>query len=140
MSKKRITAIILAVALIIAVAGKFVYSDFTRKKENSENLIQGVRLVAYEIGQFIETGNEEYFHQASVDLQSLEEIAENDERILSDDYRKEAFLSIINAFKYQEGELTDLAERLKAAFDLISEDKDEDYPYAQLYIVLDNIT
>lgn len=140
MSKKKLAAIILAAALILVITGNFIYSHIANDRENSQSLSEGVRLVAYEIGMYLETENEDYFHQASTDLQSLEQIAEDNDSVLSTDYRKEAFLSIINAFKYDEGELMYHAERLKNAFDLISENADEDYPYAQLYIVLENIT
>ena len=140
MSKKKITAIILSVVLVMAVAGSIINSLTANKRENSLNLTEGLKLVAYEIGMYLETENEDYFHQASTDLQSLELIAEENDSILSTDYRKEAFLSIISAFRYDEEELMDHAERLKNAFELISENADEDYPYAQLYIVLENIT
>lgn len=140
MSKKKLTAIILAAVLVAAIAGNIIYSIVAAKNENEQTLSEGARLVAYEIGMYLETENEDYFHQASTDLQSLEMIAEENDSILSTDYRKEAFLSIISAFKYDEEELMYHAERLKNAFELISENADEDYPYAQLYIVLENIT
>lgn len=140
MSKKKITAIVLAAIFVLAIGGNLIYSHIAGERENSQTLQEGVKLVAYEIGMYLETENEDYFHQASTDLQSLELIAEDDDSILSTDYRKEAFLSIISAFIYDEEELMYHAERLKKAFDLIGENADEDYPYAQLYIVLNDIT
>lgn len=88
----------------------------------------------------METESEDYFYQASADLQSLELIAEDDDYVLSDEYRKKAFISLINAFKYEGDELIDYAEKLKRIFELIAEDTDESYPYDQINIILENIS
>lgn len=140
MSKKKIIAIVVSAVLVLAVGGSVVSSVISARRENTDTLTEGLRLVSYELGMYLETENEDYFHQASIDLQSLEQIALENDSILSTDYRKEAFSTIVNAFRYDEEELFGYAERLKSVFYLISENADGDYPYAQLYIITENIT
>lgn len=139
MKKKKIWAIV-AVVLIFLVGGNVIHSLTAEKKQNRDDLIEGIKLVSYEIEKYMETESEDYFHQASSDLQSLEQIAENDSYVLFDEYRKKAFISLINAFKYDSGELMNYAEKLKRVFELIGEGTDESYPYDQINIILEDIS
>lgn len=140
MSKKKLTVIIVAAVLAASVAVSIISGVTAQRKEVSDTLSEGIKLAVYEIQMYIETGDEEYFHRASADMQSLEQLAEYDSLILSTDYRKETLLSIIGALRYNEEELLGHAERLESALRLISENADEDYPYAQLNIILNDIT
>lgn len=140
MSKKKLTVIIIAVVFMLTVAVNIISGVTAQKKETGNTLSEGIKLAVYEIQMYLETEDEEFFHRASADMQSLEQLAEEDSVILSTEYRKEAFLSIISAFRYNEEELLGHAERLEGALRLISENADEDYPYAQLNIILNDIT
>ena len=140
MNRKKLILIIIAAVLVLSVGGSILSGVIAQKRETGNTLSEGVRLAAYEIRMYLETGDEDYFHRASADMQSLEQLAQSDSLILSDEYRKEAFMSIISAFRYKEEELLGHAERLESALRLISENTDEDYPYAQLNIILNDIT
>lgn len=140
MNRKKLILIIIAAVLVLSVGGSILSGVIAQKRETGNTLSEGVRLAAYEIRMYLETGDEEYFHRASADMQSLEQLAQSDSLILSDECRKEAFMSIISAFRYNEEELLGHAERLESALRLISENTDEDYPYAQLNIILNDIT
>ena len=90
MNRKKLILIIIAAVLVLSVGGSILSGVIAQKRETGNTLSEGVRLAAYEIRMYLEMGDEEYFHRASADMQSLEQLAQSDSLILSDEYRKEA--------------------------------------------------
>lgn len=137
MKKKLIIAICvfgIIIGTLSVVAG---VSRYKSTNESSEYFTEGARLIAYQLRQYVETGNEESFHNAAADVQFLAKDLTFD---LGSEYNEEAFEGIVEAFTYKEGKLFDYAERLAKAFEMIVEDPTDEYPYSQFNIVLNSIS
>lgn len=136
--KKKITAIIV-VMLSFSLIFNIFCSRISRSNEATDNLVEGLKLVAYELEMYTETEDEEYFNQAATDFQTLTHVAQNNNRILTDSYKEETFLSLGTAFRYEAEKLKPYAQELKRICELIAENADNTYPYDRINIILQDI-
>lgn len=136
--KKKLIIAVCVVGIIIGILSVRAGISASRNgRENSESFIEGAKLVAYELREFLDTKDEESFHRAAIDVQSMAKDLEID---LGSEYNKKAFDSIVEAFTYSEGKLYNYAQRLAEAFEMISENPKDEYPYSQFNIVLNSIS
>ncbi len=133
--------IVIALGIIGIVIGIFSVragvSGVKSRKSNEEDFVEGVKVIAYEIREYIDTGDENSFHRAATDVQYLSEEVDFD---LGSDFNNEAFKGIVEAFTYNEGKLRTYSERLAQAFELIAENPKDEYPYSQFNLVLNSIS
>lgn len=134
---KKLTAvicIILSLFLIVGIIGaRYIRSE--RKNEN-DNFIYAAKNIAYEIGEYIETGEKEYFLRAAADVTQMNSIAGTAENTVSEENAK-ILEKLSSVLEYNPEKLISEAQRLKDAFEIIAENgKDTDYAYAQIQIAL----
>ncbi len=136
--KKRILIALCIVGIVIGIFSvRAGVSGVKNKKSDEEYFLEGVKLIAFELREYIDTNDENSFHRAATDVQYLSEEMNFD---LGSDFNKEAFAGIVEAFAYSEGKLRSYAQRLAEAFELIAENPKDEYPYSQFNIVLNSIS
>lgn len=136
---KKLTAVICIVLSLFLIVGiistRYIRSE--RKTEN-ENFIYAAKNIAYEIGKYLETGEEEYFRRAAADITQMNSIAGTAENTVSEE-NAETLEKLSSVLEYNPEKLISEAERLKEAFKMIGENgENTDYAYAQIQVALSN--
>lgn len=137
-TRKRLTVTLCIVGIIIGIlflrAG---LSGVQNKKANNEYFTEGIRLVAYQVREYLETGDTDALSRAGADLGYLSDrgytaLAGEDNGALLDKLAQ-AFTSDLNR-------LSEHAERLASALELIADDPTDEYAYLQINIALNSIS
>ncbi|MDD6021619.1 MAG: hypothetical protein PUB94_03055 [Oscillospiraceae bacterium] len=136
MKKKLIIVLCVIGAAIGMLSVRAGVSQIRNKRAIEEYFTEGARLIAYEIREYIETGDKTSFHKAAIDVRYLSSEAGN---AMGSEYNKKAFEGISEAFAQSEDKLRDHAERLAEAFEKIAEAPQDEYPYSQFNVVLNSI-
>lgn len=136
--KKKLTAVICIIISFFLVAGimcaRYIRSE---RKAGEENYLLASENVAYEINEYLETGEKEYFSRAAADIYQMSLMTDSAGDIVSEsDAETMEFLA--NALQYNEDSLISEAERLYDAFRYISQNSETGYAYAQIKIALSN--
>lgn len=137
MSKKikAVICIIISFFLIFGIiSARYIRGE---RKEDESTYIYAAKAVSFELGEYIETGESEYFSRACADVIQMSIMTESAKDIVSDNNAK-IIKNLADVMKYNEDKLSSEAERLKEAFENISEGKNTDYAYAQIQIAITN--
>lgn len=136
--KKVLTVALCVLGIIIGTLSlRAGISGVQKNKTDSEYFTEGARLIAYELREYLETGDNDVFHRAATDIIHLSESFRTD---IGSDFNKEVFAQTADAFAYSEGKMRSYAQRLAEAFELIAENPKDEYAYSQLKIVLNSIS
>lgn len=131
-----VICIILSLVLIFGIISER-YIRNERKTEN-ENFIYAAKNIAYEIGEYLETGEEEYFRRAAADITQMNNMSGSAKNTVSEENAK-ILEKISSVLEYNPEKLIGEAERLKEAFKMIGENgENTDYAYAQIQVALNN--
>lgn len=136
MKKGIIITLSVLTAIIIAAGALFVRDSRSTEKTVEELFVAAAKAVTYELGEYLDTGNEEYFYMAAEDISRMGDMSVPG--ILSDSEKAGIFEKTAEAFSQRKLRLTEEAERFRDAFELIGKDPSDFYPYVQLKIALDN--
>ncbi len=138
MKKKIIAALCVALLILsaVGVAGiRFIRSE---RKTDSENYLLAAKNAAYEIGEYIETGDENSFSFAAADIIQMNNMTSSASSVVSPD-NAEIIENAATVLSYNPLKLSCEAERLRTALEIIAENgEDVDYAYAQIQIALTN--
>lgn len=136
--KKKLTAVICIIISFFLVSGimcaRYIRSE---RKAGEENYLLAAENVAYEINEYLESGEKEYFSRAAGDIYQMSLMTNSIGDIVSEsDAETMEFLA--TALQYNEDSLISEAERLYDAFRYISQNSETEYAYAQIKIALSN--
>ncbi len=135
--KKSLTVALCVVGIIIGLLSlRAGLSGVKNKKANSEYFSDAMRLIAYEVNEYTETGDKSVFSRAGTDLAYLcergyDEIAGDNSELLEE---------LAKSFTSDEEKLLEHAERLANVFELLADDPTDEYAYSQIQIVLNSIS
>ncbi|MGN0443140.1 MAG: hypothetical protein ACI4F5_00815 [Acutalibacteraceae bacterium] len=136
--KKKLTAVICIIISFFLIAG-IMCARYIRgeRKAGEENYLLAAENVAYEINEYLETGEKEYFSRAAADIYQMSLMTDSADNIVSEsDTETMEFLAA--ALQYNEDSIINEAERLYDAFKYISQNSEVEYAYAQIKIALSN--
>lgn len=136
--KKPLTVALCILGIIIGILSlRAGLSGIRNDKVNNEYFSDGMRLVAYQVREYIETGDTDALSRAGADLGYLSDrgytaLVGDDNGMLLDELAK-AFTSDLTR-------ISEHAERLASAFEIIADDPTDEYAYSQIQIVLNSIS
>lgn len=133
---KAIICIFISVFLIAGIIG----ARYIRKERKAEEntYVYAAKNVAFELGEYIETGDEEHFNRAAADVIQMSNMTASAKDIVNDNNEK-IIRNLADVMRFNEKKFKNEAQRLKDAFTIIGENsKDLDYAYAQIQIAITN--
>lgn len=137
-TRKSLTVALCVVGVIIGILSlRAGLSGIQNKKVNNEYFVEGIRLVAYEINEYIETNDTDALSRAGADLGYLSDRGYT--KLAGENYG--ALLDELAKFFTSDlTEISQHAERLASAFEIIADDPTDEYAYSQIQIVINSIS
>lgn len=130
-----IICVILSAFLITAVIFSFRFIGAERKNDE-ENYILAAKNIAYELGEYIETGDENFYFRAAADTVQMNSLTDTAKNIVSDE-NSEIMNGLSAVMEYSPQRIINEAEKLKAAFEMIAENSSNtDYAYTQIRLII----